>query len=161
MQPGRNAPSHDSRPALARLQLSGHERPPAGPVSLRTADLDLGAVDAQVHALGGGAGEHVRQRPQPQPGLAGYGEAPRGEQRPYLTDGPADGRAVHAVEQRQGGGRELEPQDDQGGDDPVGEHQVMTGARAGRPPPAATAPIAQPGFLLRRPRPGQLIDQLA
>jgi len=37
----------------------------------------------------------------------------------------------------------------------------MTGARAGRPPPAATAPIAQPGFLLRRPRPGQLIDQLA
>jgi hypothetical protein len=95
------------------------------------------------------------------PASPGCGEAPRGEQRPYLTDGPADGRAVHAVEQRQGGGRELEPQDDQGGDDPVGEHQVMTGARAGRPPPAATAPIAQPGFLLRRPRPGQLIDQLA
>ena len=125
------------------------------------ADLDLGAAGAQVYAFGGGVGEHIRQRAQPQSALAGDGEAPLGEQGTDLMDGPGDGRAVDAVEQREGAVRELEPQDDQGGDDPVGEHQVVTGARAGGPLPAAAAAITQPGLLRSDPRPGQLGDQLA
>jgi hypothetical protein len=143
------------------LFLPGHERAAAGPVRPGPADLDLGAVDAQVHAFGGGVGEHVGQRAQPQPGRAGNGEAPRGEQWPDLTDGTGDGRAVYAVKQRESGVRELEPQDDQGGDDPVGEYQVVTGTGADGALALMTAPIMQPGFLLRRPRPGQFGDQLA
>jgi hypothetical protein len=41
--------------------FAGDERGPTGPVDGRAADLGLGAVDAQVHALGGGVGEHVGQ----------------------------------------------------------------------------------------------------
>ena len=57
--------------------------------------------------------------------------------------------------------RELEPEDDQGGDDPVGEHQVVAGARAGGPLPVTAPAIPQPGFLRGLPRRGQLADQFA
>jgi len=40
--------------------------------------------------------------------------------------------------------RELEPQDDQGGDDPVGEHQLMVRACPGGPEPAAATPVTAP-----------------
>jgi hypothetical protein len=76
-------------------------------------------------------------------------------------DGAGDCRAVHAVKQRQGGVRELEPHDDQGGDDPVGEHQIVAGACAGGPLPGAAAAITQPGLPRGLPRPGQLDDQIA
>ena len=170
MRPGRIAPSPQGpAPAIADgrgldrvlLLLAGHERAAAGPVRLWAPDLHLGAVDAQVHALGRGIGEHVGQRAQPQPGLAGHGEATRRQQRPDLTDGPGDRRAVHPVKQREGGVRELEPQHDQGGDDPVGERQLAAWARAFSTQPGMAAAPAQAGLLLGCPRVGQLGDQLA
>ena len=116
------------------------------------ADLHLGAVDAQLHALGGGVGEHIGQRPQPQPGLAGHGEPAGREQRPDLPHGPGDGGAVHPVEQRERGVRELEPQHDQGGDHPVGERQLLAGARALGAQPVLAPALPQPRLLLRQPR---------
>ena len=152
MRPGRNAPAHSS-PSLAvaddgglvgvLLLLAGHERPAAGLARAGAPDLHLGAVDPQVDALGGGVGEHVGQRAQPQPGLAGHGEPAGGQQRPDLAHGAGDGGAVHPVKHRQRGVRELEPQDDQGGDDPVGERQLVVRARALG---------AQPRSCPRRPR---------
>ena len=43
------------------------------------AHLHFSAVDPQLHAFGGGVGEHIGQRAQPQPGLAGHSEPPLGE----------------------------------------------------------------------------------
>ena len=115
-----------------------------------------------MHALGRGVREHVAQGAQPQPRLAGHGEATRRQQRPDLVHRPGDGGAVHPVKQRQGGVRELEPQHHQGGDDPVGERQLTVRARAlSAPPVPATAPLPQPRFLLGCPRAGQFADQLA
>jgi hypothetical protein len=50
--------------------------------------------------------------------------------------------------------RELEPQSDQGDDDPVG-------ACSGGAQPLVSPAGAQPVFPGGRPRPGQLLDQLA
>ena len=170
MRPGRIAPSHSSRPWPSLMAVGlivfcfflpdTNARRPGR--FARAADLHLGAVDAQVHALGRGVGEHVGQRPQPQPGLAGHGEPAGRQQRPDLIHRPGDGGAVHPVKHRQGGVRELEPQHDQGGDDPVSERQLTARARAlsAQPVPAA-APLPQPRLLLRQPRLRQLLDQLA
>lgn len=140
--------------------LAGDERPAAGPARPGAADLHLGAVHPQLHAVRGGVGEHVGQGPQPHAG-AGHGEAPRGEQGPDLVHGPGDGGPVHVVEHGQHSVGELEPQHHQGGDHPVGEDELMALARARRPEPAVTPPLAQPGLLLGHPRPGQPGDQLA
>jgi hypothetical protein len=48
----------------------------SGPVGSRSADLGLGAVDAQLHAVGG-------------------------QERPDLTDGAGDGGTVDPIEHRQ------------------------------------------------------------
>jgi len=149
-----SASSCPRRTPAARVGPPGSARP--GP-----ADLDLGAIDAQGNALGCGVGEDAGQGMQPHVRTAGHGEAAGCQQRPDLMDGAGDGRAVHAVEHRDGGVREMEPQDDQGGDDPVSEHQVMCRASACGPLPAAATAITQPRLLLRHPRPGQLTDQLA
>ena len=135
--------------------------PPSGPASPGPADLDPGAVGAQGDAFGGGVGEDIGQGMQPQARVAGHREAAGRQQRPDLLDGPGDGRAVHAVEHRQRGVRELETQHDQGGDDPVGEHQLVVRAGARDALALMAAAITQPGLLLRHPRPGQLGDQLA
>lgn len=45
-------------------------------------------------------------------------------------DGPRDGRAVHAVEDGEGGVRKPETQDHQGRDHPVSEDQLMAGPAA-------------------------------
>jgi hypothetical protein len=57
--------------------------------------------------------------------------------------------------------RELEPQVNEGDDDPVGEHELVARARSGRAQPAVFPPLAQPGFLGRHPRAGQFRDQPA
>jgi len=57
--------------------------------------------------------------------------------------------------------RELEAQADQGGDNPVGEDQVVTGTGTGGTQPASTTAFVQPGLLLGGPRVGQFCDQLA
>lgn len=55
--------------------------------------------------------------------------------------------------------RELEPQDDQRGDDPVGEHQLVIRSRTGRTQPAAASTLVQSALLCGHPRLGQLCDQ--
>jgi hypothetical protein len=139
MRPGRVAPApqqaasfvaDDGGLAGVLFLLAGHKRPPAGSVGFRSADLDLGAVDAQFDAFGGSVGEHVGQGPQAQAGCAWYSEPAGGQQRADLTDRPGDRGPVDSVEQAQGGVWELETQHDQGGDDPVGERQVVVGASA-------------------------------
>jgi hypothetical protein len=70
----------------ALLLLPGDERPPPRPFGLWPADLGLGAVQAQLDALGLGVGEHVRQGAQPHPWHVGDGKAAPGQQRPDLTD---------------------------------------------------------------------------
>jgi hypothetical protein len=104
------------------------------------ADLGLGPIDAQFHAVGGGVGEHVRRGAQPHPGQVGHGEAARGQQRANLADRAGDGGAVDAVQHRQGLVRELEAQDDQGGQDPVDQYQPVV--RAGTGGAAARMPAA-------------------
>ena len=131
-------------------------RPAGGP-----AHLHLGAVDPQLHAFGSGVGEHVRQRPQPQPGLAGHREPAGGQQRPDLPGRPGDRGAVHPVEHRQRGVRELEPQHDQGGDHPVSERQLMIWAGAFGAQPVPPTPGPQPRLLLRQPRRREFLNQLA
>jgi hypothetical protein len=68
---------------------------------------------------------------------------------------------VHPVEDCQRGVRKLEPHDDHGGDHPVGERQLVAWACAFGAQPVPAAPVPQPRFLLRQPRPGELLDQLA
>ena len=51
--------------------------------------------------------------------------------------------AVQPVEQREGGVRELEPQVNQGDDDPVGERQLMVRACALSAQPVAAASAAR------------------
>jgi hypothetical protein len=70
-----------------------------------------------------------------------------------------DRRPVHPVQLGQRLVRELEPQGDEGGDDPVGERQVMVRARAGRAEPLVAPALEQPVFPGSRPRTGQLPDQ--
>jgi geranyl diphosphate 2-C-methyltransferase len=146
---------------LVLLLLAGYERPPARPPRPGPADLHLGAVDPQPYPLGGGVGEHVRQGAQPQPGLAGHREPAGGQQRPDLVHRPGDGRPVHLVEDRQRRMRQLEPQDDQGGDHPVRERQLMTRARACGAQPVMAPALPQPRLLPGQPRRGQLLDQRA
>jgi len=120
------------------------ERAPSGPPCLGTADLHLGAVDAECDTFGRSVGEHVGQGAQPQLGLARHGEPSLRHQWPDLMDGPGDRRAVHPVEHRQGGMRQLEPQDHQGRDDPVDEGQLTVGTGTlGAPTVPATATLAQ------------------
>ena len=105
---------------------------------------------------------NVGQRVQPQPGLAGHGEAAGRQQGPDLMHRPGDGGAVHPVKQGESGVRELEPQHDQSRNDPIGERQLTVRARAlSAQPVPVTAPLPQPRFLLRGPRRGKLGDQLA
>jgi len=123
--------------------------------------LDLGAIQAQVNAFGGSVGEHLGQGAQAQLGPAGHGKATRRQQRAHLAQRTGDGGVVDAVEDGHGGMGKLEAQDHQGGDDPVGDDQLMVRAGSGGPQALMAATVAQAGFLLGGPRFGQLGDQLA
>lgn len=124
-------------------------------------DLHFGAVDPQFRAVGGGVGEHVGQGAQPQAGTAGHGEPAGGDQRADLGDRAGDGGAVHPVQLCQGRVRELEPQVNDGDDDPVGERQVVVWPSAGSAQPVMTPARAQPGFPCGRPRIGEAGDEPA
>nr|WP_250280203.1 hypothetical protein [Frankia sp. Cppng1_Ct_nod] len=89
-----------------------------------------------------GVGEHVRQRAQPHPEMAGDREAPGGQQRADLTHRPGDGDPVDPVELREHGMRQLETQHNQGDQQPIEEHQRVVGAGTGRAPAVATAAFA-------------------
>ena len=77
--PERAQPQQPPVPSLTAVELmvfrffwpdTNARRP--GPARPGAAHLHLGAVDLQLDALGGGVGEHISQRLQPQPGLAGH-----------------------------------------------------------------------------------------
>ena len=55
--------------------------------------------------------------------------------------------------------RELEPQVNEGDDDPVGERQVMGRPGAGRAKPLVAPACEQPVLLSSRPRSGHLLDE--
>jgi hypothetical protein len=55
---------------------------------------------------------------------------------------------------------QLQAQAGQGGDDPVGEAQLMIWFGSGGAQPVATAALTQSGLLLHRPRVGQFGDEL-
>jgi hypothetical protein len=57
--------------------------------------------------------------------------------------------------------RELEPQVNEGDDDPVGKRQGMVRPGAPGALPLVAAPFAQPVFLRSLPGAGELLDQLA
>ena len=57
--------------------------------------------------------------------------------------------------------RELEPQVNEGDDDPIGEREAMVRPGAGRAQPLVSPALAQPVFPGSRPGPGQFLDQLA
>ena len=58
--------------------------------------------------MGSGVGENISQGAKSQVGGCGDGEAPGGKQGAHLVNGAGDRGAVHAVEQGEGGVRELE-----------------------------------------------------
>ena len=140
MRPGRTAPPTASGRARRRggglmgvlLGFAGDERPPPRPVGPWPADLGLGDVQAQLDPFGRCRGEHLRQAPKAQAGLAGDREPAPRQQRADLMDGAGDGGAVHPVQHRQGLVGQLEAQDHQGDQHPVGEDQLVVG-----PAPAA------------------------
>jgi hypothetical protein len=66
---------------------------------------------------------------------------------------------VHPVQLRQRLVRKLKAQVNQGGDDPVGERQVVVRAGAGGAPALVPAPAKQPFFLGGSPPRGQFPDQ--
>ncbi|MGW6261135.1 hypothetical protein [Streptomyces sp. NPDC055085] len=62
-------------------------------------------------------------------------------------DRSRDGGTVDAVEEGEGGMRELEPQDHQSGDHPIGENQVVVRATTLGPQTVVTTTFTQPGIL--------------
>ncbi|WP_406429907.1 hypothetical protein [Streptomyces sp. NBC_01589] len=74
------------------------------------------------------------------------------------------GGTVDAVEHGEYLVRQLEPQDDQGGDHSIGEHQLVVGSAACGPQAFATSAFTQLGVLLRHPgtsQPGDRFTELA
>jgi hypothetical protein len=80
---------------------------------------------------GGGVGDHICQGVHPHAGCIGDGEATPGQQRSDLVDCAGDGGAVHPVQHCQGLVGQLGPQDYQGDQHPVTEHQPLAGSGAG------------------------------
>ncbi|MFJ6687038.1 hypothetical protein [Streptomyces werraensis] len=63
---------------------------------------------------------------------------------------------VHSVEQGEGGVRELEALDDQGGDHPIGEDQFVARAGSSGALPFTASAFAEPELLAGSPRLGEL-----
>ena len=134
--------------------LAGDERSPSGPARRGAADLDLAAVEPQRDPAGGGVGEHVGQGGKPL-ALRG-GVSPVGQQRPDLVHGAGHRGPVNPEHDRQGGVRDLQPQDRQRDQHPVGEHQLMAAPGALRAAALLAAAAAQVRLPPRLPRAGQL-----
>jgi hypothetical protein len=135
------------------LALAGHERPPTGPVGLGSADLDLGAVQAQSDAFGGAVGDHVGQGAQASPDwvanprLASSGRTCRiAAETVERSTWYSTARAVCGIPKAQPG------QSDQ---DPVAELERLASPGPGLAPPVAAAPVVQAALPLGVPRAGQ------
>ncbi|MDQ0828180.1 hypothetical protein QF032_000024 [Streptomyces achromogenes] len=123
------------------------------------ADLDLGGVQTQLDAFGLGIGKYIRQRPKPQAGTVGNRAPPLRQERAHLCDRPGDGGTVDTEQQPQHRVRQVVPQMDQRGHQPVDEHQLMAGAGTRGPLPGPAPRRMATTFDPRLPRLGQLFDQ--
>jgi hypothetical protein len=141
------------------LLLARDEGAAAGLSRAGPPDRHFGAVQADGDAAGGSVGEQVGQGPQPDAGLAGDGEPAGGQQRPDLMNRAGDRGPVNPVQPGQRPVRELEPQVNQGGDDPAGERQVVVRAGPGGALALVPAALKQPVFPGGGPPPGQFPDQ--
>lgn len=108
-----------------------------------------------------GVGHHVGQGPKAHAGHAWDGEAALGQQGSDLVDGAGNGGAVHPVQHRQGLVGQLEPQDHQGGQHPIGEDQLVVGAGTGGTLAWVAAALLEGALVGGGPRVGELGDQLA
>jgi hypothetical protein len=143
------------------LFLARYERAASGLARARASHLHFRPVEAQFDAMGRGVGEHVGQGAQPHVGLAGHGEPAGREQRPDLPDRAGDRGTVDAIQDGQCRMGKLEPQVNEGDDDPIDKRQVMVRTGAGRAHPLVAPALAQPGLLRCRPRTRQILDELA
>jgi len=141
--------------------FAGDERAPPGPLGAGPADLGFGAVQAQLDAVRGGVGDHIRQGAQPNPGQVGNGEPARGQQRPDLVDRAGDGGTVDPVQHRQRLVGQLGAQHHQGDQHPIREPQPLVWAGARRASTRMAAPPAQRALVRGGPRVGELGDHLA
>lgn len=126
--------------------------------SLR-ADLDLGGVQAELDALGLGAGEHIRQCPKTQARTVGDCAPPLGQQGAYFSDGPGDGGAVDTGQQPEDSVRKVMPQMNECGYQPVDEVQLVAGPGSRGPLPGTTPSSMATAFDSGLPRHGQLPDR--
>lgn len=141
-------------PAAGLLYSTLGKGPGRGP-----ADLDFGGVQPQLNTFGLSVCEHIRQGPQPQVGPVGDRASPLGQQPSYLAARTGEGGAVDAEQQPQRRMRQIVPQVNQRGHEPVDEHQPMldTGSGLALPGPATsfvTTPLDH-GL----PRTSQLLNQ--
>jgi hypothetical protein len=111
--------------------------------------------------LGRSIGEHIRQGPKAQAGLAGDREAACRQQRADLMDRASDGGAVDSIEHGGSVVWQLEAQVDQGGQDSIGEDEPVVGAGASGALPRVPAAGEQGALLGGGPRGGELGNQLA
>ncbi len=125
------------------------------------ADLEFGGVQPQLDAFGLGVCEHIRQGPQPQAGPVRDRTSPLGRQPSHLTDRTGDGGAIDAEQQPQRRMRQIVPQMNQRGHEPVDEHQPMPETRSCLPLPGpAAGPVTTP-LDHRLPKVGQLLNQVS
>jgi hypothetical protein len=139
--------------------LAGDERAPSATAGRWPADLDLGGVQTQLDALGLGIGEHIRQGPQTQARAVGDRAPPLGQERTYLADRAGDGGAVDAEQQAQHRVRQVVPQMNQGGHQPVDKDNLVAGAGSPGPLPDPTSRNMTAPLDIGLPRHGQLLYQ--
>jgi hypothetical protein len=122
--------------------------------------LGLGAVDPQVDPVGGGVGDHIRQRVQSHARGIGDGEATAGQQRSDLVHPAGDGGPVDPVQHGQGLVGQLEPQDHQSDQHTVGEDQPLVGSGTGGALAWVAAALLECGLVGGGPGIGQLDGQV-
>ncbi len=76
-------------------------------------------------------------------------------------DCAGDGGPGHPIQLGRRRMRQLQPQADQGDQHPVDEDQLVIGPGTSHPLPIAAPTFPERGLALRRPRVGQLLDQIA
>ncbi|MCX5316983.1 hypothetical protein [Streptomyces sp. NBC_00154] len=119
-------------------------------------NLNLGATDPQVHALGVGVGEVIQGAH-----TVGDGEPARCQERTDLADRAGDGGAVHALHLRRRSVGKRQPHHDQSDQYLVDEDESVVGPGSGGTPTLTAAPFLQRRLVRGLPLRGDLFDQLA
>lgn len=131
--------------------------PPQPAAGWRTPDF--GSVQTQLDTLGLGIGEHVSQGPEPQPRTVGDRASTLGEKPAYLTGRAGDRGTADTGQQTQDRVRQIVPQTDQRGHQPVDGHQLVLGAGTCHTLPDTTAYFVTTPLGHGLPRTSQLLKQ--